>query len=173
MTLRLLVILFGVAVLASCASLSEDACRKGDWGAIGFRDGDAGRAPSFVVNHAKACNKIGIAPNRQSWEVGYDQGLIRYCIPARAFEEGRDGARLNNVCPAGNLAELRAANARGLEWYGIERDIRANRNRIHAIDAALSDIADGEDARTQLVAERSILRLENLRLRQQQRRIRF
>lgn len=161
------------AALASCSSLSDDACKAGDWESIGFRDGAAGRSPDYVLNHAKACNDIGVAPNRTNWLRGYEEGLTRYCIPEVAFEEGRDGNRLSNVCPVEMSGELRAANDQGLRWYRLERDISDNEARIRSINAALADLADGDPARTQLVGERSILRLENLRLRSRQAAIRF
>ena len=167
--------LVGVAALglASCASISEEACRAGDWESVGYRDGVEGRSPGYFLNHAQACNEIGIAPNRTVWQAGYAEGLKRYCTPFNAFEEGRSGNRLNNVCPAEDMRELRWENSRGYEWYRLGREIDENERRIREINALLADLPDGHPARTQLVSERSILRLETLRLRWRRAAIRY
>ncbi len=157
-----------LGALSGCASISEEACRAGDWDGVGFRDGVEGRLPSYFLNHARACNEIGIAPNKSVWEKGYAEGLTRYCTPRRAFEEGQSGDRLNNVCPAQDVQDLRRANERGLRWYRIDRDIQENESRIHSINHALSELADGDPSRSHLVRERSILRLETVRLRSRQ-----
>ena len=160
-------------ILAACASIDEESCRVGDWETIGFRDGEAGRTPGTFFDHAKACNKIGVAPVKSVWERGYQEGLTRYCTPRRAFREGQNGDRLRNVCPIEIAPELRATNERGLRLHRIDRDIEDNEHRIRAINSMLFDLADGDPARTQLVSERSILRLENLRLRSRRAAITF
>ncbi|MEM9969943.1 MAG: DUF2799 domain-containing protein [Pseudomonadota bacterium] len=162
-----------LAALASCASISEDASRAGDWESVGFRDGAAGRSPDYFLNHAEACNAFGIAPVKSVWTGGYSSGLERYCTPETAFDEGQSGDRLNNVCPAENLAELRRANERGLDWHRLGQDIAENERRIRSINALLFKLPDVDGRRVHLVSERSLLRLENLRLRSRQSLIRL
>lgn len=66
-------------VLAGCASLSEDACLKGDWHGIGMRDGAAGHvAVSRFDSHLRACSRVGVVPDRPAWHQGYARGLESY-----------------------------------------------------------------------------------------------
>ena len=69
--------LLALLALASCASLSEEACRAGDWRGIGFRDGAAGRADSFVARHAKACADVGVTPDLDEWRAGRAESHAR------------------------------------------------------------------------------------------------
>ena len=169
MRLFLLIPFACLLLLAACATLSEDACRAGDWSAIGARDGAAGRSPSWIANHSEACADYGIAPDRAEWEAGRQEGLLLYCRPERAWREGAAGRRLNDVCPAGDLRTLYRANDRGLVHHRLERQIDHAEDRIRDIDRLLRDLPPDDPRRGTLVAERARLRLERLTLRTEQR----
>lgn len=156
----------GVALLlAGCATLSEDACRGGDWERIGFVDGSDGYDRTRLAAHAKACRDYGISPDVAAWEAGRQQGLLVYCRTGRAYDEGADGRRLRDVCPVEDLAALELANERGLSWYRIGRDIDRAERRISEINALLAKLPADDPARAALTAERVALRLEILTLR--------
>ena len=85
MTFRLLAGLAAIALVASCATLSEEECLEGNWREIGQRDGQAGRTASFIAEHAKACEKAGVVPNPSLWEQGRQAGLPAYCTPSKVY----------------------------------------------------------------------------------------
>jgi hypothetical protein len=85
--------------LAGCATMSKDQCLQGDWGAVGFKDGEAGRAQSRLDDHAKACAKAGVVPQAGPYFAARDQGLKLYCTQDRGFREGRTGQSYAGVCP--------------------------------------------------------------------------
>ena len=157
--------------LAACATLSEDACRQGDWSGIGFRDGSNGRAPDFIEQHAKACSKFGVAINQSKWEAGRQQGLKTYCTRSNAYREGTHGRRLRSVCPADLQGSLEVANERGLIWHDIGRDIADAEREIRDINSLLASLPADDPARAGLISQRSFLRLRILQLRT--RRIRY
>ena len=64
MLVRILFLLGTLLLIASCATLSKDECRAGDWQAIGLEDGAKGRLTSFFDKHVKACAKHEVAPER-------------------------------------------------------------------------------------------------------------
>ncbi|MBP7240672.1 DUF2799 domain-containing protein [Amaricoccus sp.] len=146
--------------LGSCATLSEDACRGGDWQGVGYRDGAAGRAEGFLANHAEACAEYGIAPDAAAWLAGRAQGLHAYCTPQNAFEAGMRGGRLNPVCPAGDRWRLAAAEERGLRINGLEREIDGleteNREARRRIDKILKGEVGPEERRRLRRLERGI-----------------
>lgn len=168
--MRILLLLAPFALLAACASLSEDECRAGNWYEIGRSDGADGRTSAFIAQHAKACRDFGIAPVQSEWERGRQAGLPLYCTPSRAFAEGRRGKHLNPVCPTADLATLTRANERGLRLNRIEQDIREAENDIRAINAELASLPPGDPGRAALVSERSFLRLDLLSLRAERAR---
>lgn len=167
------VLLLAPLLLAACATLSEDQCRAGDWRAIGISDGSNGRGSDFIIQHAKACNKIGISPVRADWEAGRQEGLTLYCRPRRAYDEGARGRTLKNVCPLENLTRLERANARGLRWYRIGQDISEAKNEISRINTELSGLEATDPSHSALIADRSSLRLEIITLRAQRGQHRY
>ena len=171
--MRYLVLFFASFLLAACATLSEDQCREGDWYAIGLADGADGRRADFIIQHAKACNKIGIAPVRADWEEGRQAGLPLYCRPRRAYDEGARGRRLSPVCPAQDLARLERANTRGLRWYRIGQDISEAQNEIRRINSHLASLAADDTSRASLISERASLRLEIITLRAERNLYRY
>ena len=158
--------------LASCATLSEDACREGDWSKIGFRDGSNGRGPEFLEQHAKACARFEIAVNQSEWEAGRRLGLPHYCTRSNVYREGTRGRWLRPVCPAEQQAALEAANDRGLMWYRIGQDIADAERDIRHINRLLAELAADDPRRASLISERSFLRLEILHLRARRMRYR-
>ena len=133
-----------LAFLAACASLSEEACRTGDWESIGYNDGVRGRAESYIVEHREACGEYGIAPNTAVWLRGRIEGLKQYCTPDNAYTVGRRGSELNNVCPTTQLSELRLANFFGLRYYEINREIDALEDEVDEIELILITNFTGE-----------------------------
>jgi hypothetical protein len=118
------VAVLGLAGLAGCASLSEDECRRADWGAIGQRDGAAGAGPDRLATHAKACAKVGVAPDEALWQRGREAGLLSYCTGSNGRDVGARGMGYGGVCIGPNELEF-------VRGYEIGR-------QIHALDGVLA-----------------------------------
>lgn len=131
-------------LLASCATLSEEECRSGNWNAIGVSDGMAGRSEGFVANHAEACSELGVTPDFAAWNAGRLAGLGSYCTPERAYSAGQRGQRLNPVCGGYDLRALAAANMAGLRYHEVDRDIDAVRGQIRAAGNRIDALRDGD-----------------------------
>lgn len=152
MTFRLLAGLAALALVASCATLSEEECLQGNWREIGQRDGQAGRTASFIAEHAKACEKAGVVPNQSLWEQGRQDGLPAYCTPAKVYSEGRSGRSLSPVCPAAQVATLQLANDRGWAWYRLTNEISSLNSEISQLQARIVKESD-ESKRAWYLAE--------------------
>jgi hypothetical protein len=157
--------------LASCATLSEDACREGDWSQIGFRDGTNGRGADFIDQHTKACSRFAVTVNQSKWEAGRQEGLKRYCTTSNVYREGTNGRRLKSVCPIELQDRLELANDRGLIWRNIGQDISSAEREIRSINRLLATLPADNPSRGSLLSQRARLRLEILHLRA--RRIRY
>ena len=105
--------LAGGLLLASCATISQEACLQGDWASVGFKDGEAGHPQSRLDEHAKACAKTGVAPDPAPYFAARAQGLKTYCTPGRGFYEGRLGNAYAEVCPEGTEHGFLTAYADG------------------------------------------------------------
>ncbi|MHA3914139.1 DUF2799 domain-containing protein [Halovulum sp. GXIMD14793] len=137
--LRMTIMLFGLAVLGGCASLTEGECRAGDWRGIGFEDGVKGRGPERLAQHREACAGIGITPDQSAWLAGRQEGLRYYCQPQNAYRVGRDGDNLTSYCSAGELTRMRPAWEHGRMYHEITEDIEDLEGEE---DRLLSDLAD-------------------------------
>lgn len=157
MTFRFLAGLAALALVASCATLSEEECLEGNWREIGQRDGMAGRTASYIANHAKACEKAGVVPNQSLWEQGRQAGLPAYCTPAKVYSEGRSGRSLSPVCPSAQLPVLQQAYDRGRAWYHLTNEISSLNSEISQLQSRIVK-EESRDKRALYLAE--IRRLE-------------
>lgn len=124
------VAMVGIALVTGCATLSKQECLSGSWQAIGFADGAAGRAPSYLSAHSKACAKVNVAPNYQEWERGRQSGLKQYCTTTNAYQLGREGMQINAVCPAELTPELEGVNADGRKLYSLNKQLQIEKKQL-------------------------------------------
>lgn len=126
--------------IASCAPISEDQCRGGDWGSIGLADGKKGKLASILEKYSETCSEFGVAPNRDTYLAARASGLKFYCTPENAYEIGREGDRLNAVCEPQIQQSLQPAFNKGRRYHEISERIDDMDDRIDELQDKLSDI---------------------------------
>ena len=112
--IRFIVVAAFIFLVFGCTTVSEEECRNGDWGSIGFEDGVDGRDSDFVENHKRACEPLGVGPDVAEWERGREEGLTVYCSPLRYYLLGRRGIVAKEICPVELQDALVKENRRGL-----------------------------------------------------------
>lgn len=171
--------LSSIYLLSGCATLSKEECMVGDWQTIGYNDGVAGYHSERLASHAKACAKASIAPDYQAWERGRQLGLKQYCTASNAYNLGRRGRKLNNVCPIAMVNTLQNANQRGLDYYALERQIEEDnrlldeyQNEFDKLEnGEMLDFANEKEARARLLHLSSELRKVTHRITNTQRQL--
>lgn len=93
-------LLLAVAILAGCASMSEEECLTADWYERGVRDGRNGQHHDYIAQHREACAKVGVVPKEQLYRLGHNLGIREYCTPDNGARQGRLGNHYRNACPA-------------------------------------------------------------------------
>ena len=146
-----------ILFLMSCASLTEEACRTGNWESIGYKDGANGRSESYINEHRDACDDFGIYPDTARWLRGRIEGLRQYCTVENAYSIGRRGDELNNVCPQTQVSDLRLANFYGIRYYEIRQEIEVLEDEITDIWRILATDFTGELTPEQLSLKISYL----------------
>ena len=91
-------VLLGGLPLSSCATMSEDQCRQGDWAGVGFSDGQNGYPASRISQNAEACAKYHIVPDQTAYMQGRAKGLLNYCTPISGWRAGVNDNNYENVC---------------------------------------------------------------------------
>lgn len=161
-TMRLMttmVVIGSISLLSGCATLSKQECMVGDWQAIGYNDGVAGYSVERLASHSKACAKVSVAPDYQAWERGRELGLQQYCTADSAYNVGRRGNALNNVCPASMMSSLRKINQQGQQYYTFINEIEKDKQLIKTYRAEYDKLRNGDmldfetekEARTRLL----------------------
>ncbi len=153
-------ILGSIFLLSSCATLSKQQCLIGDWQAIGYNDGVSGYSSERLASHAKACAKASVAPDYLAWERGRKLGLKQYCTTNNAYNIGRRGRKLNNVCPTAAVNDLHLANQRGLAYYDLDSQLDKDKRLIEEYQdefdklegGAMLDFANEKEARKRLLS---------------------
>ena len=128
--------------LASCATMSAEQCRAGDWSGQGFTDGAAGLSMSRLSEHAEACAKHGITPDLTAYAAGRDQGLLRYCTPGNGFYAGRSGSGYGGVCPASLEADFIPAYRDGQIVHEVEQALVNARSSVTSLGSRLEELDD-------------------------------
>lgn len=174
-----LAILGGVFLLSSCATLSKQECLIADWQAIGYNDGVAGYQSERLASHTKACAKASVAPDYLAWERGRELGLKQYCTTNNAYNVGRRGRQLNNVCPIALANTLQIANQKGLDYYALNSQLDKDKRLIEAYqeefdkleNGAMLDFANEKEARARLLSLADELRKTKSRMNTTQKRL--
>jgi hypothetical protein len=129
--LGIFAIVFTVATLSGCASMSSDECLTSDWQTIGYEDGARGYTAERIGQHRKACAKHGVAPDFAAYQSGRDQGLVEFCQPSRGFNVGASGGNYNGVCNVTLEADF-------LDAYNAGRLLHTLRSNVNRASSAIS-----------------------------------
>ena len=114
-------------VLGGCASMSKKDCLAGNWYERGYEDADGGETDDRLAAHAKACAKVGVAPDADTYGRGYAAGLVDYCTPERGYRLGSDARDYRGICPAETAGSFLGRYVDGLESALVERETDAIR----------------------------------------------
>lgn len=174
-----LVVLGSMILLSSCATLSKQECLVGDWQAIGYNDGVAGYQSERLASHAKACAKASVAPDYLAWEHGRQLGLKQYCTTSNAYNIGRRGRSLNNVCPITLVNTLQTANQEGLDYYALDSQLNKDKRLVETYQeefdllesGAMLDFTSEKEARARLLSLADELRKTKHRIATTQRQL--
>ncbi len=142
---RYLSIVFLVALLSGCATMSKDECKQADWYLKGVEDATQGYALDRAVEHGKACARVKITPVMKEYSEGHAKGARLYCVPEKGYSEGRKGSAYNGICPVELENKFLRAYKDGQELYHIQRNMDRMASQISnnnsQIDNHYSEIA--------------------------------
>lgn len=134
-------------LLSSCASMSEQQCLTANWLDQGFRDGRNGEPLTRIEDHRQACAKVGVTPDQRLYFKGRDQGILLYCTPDNAIQEGRLGRAYRNACPAHLEHSFLLAYEQGKQIYDVEQHIEKLNTESKQLEQALRKEEDRDQYR--------------------------
>lgn len=134
-------------LISSCASMNEQECLTANWLDQGFRDGRNGEPLTRIEDHRKACAKVGVRPDQKLYFEGRDRGILHYCTPDNAFQEGRLGRQYRNACPAHLEHRFLIFYEQGKQIYDAEQRIEKLNRESSSLEQALKKEDDKEQRR--------------------------
>ncbi|WP_159652362.1 DUF2799 domain-containing protein [Vibrio atypicus] len=117
-------------ILSGCASMSPEECKTANWYQVGYLDGHYGNNPNIIGSYAEDCAEVGISPDREKWQQGFDNGTLIYCSPDNGYTVGAEGREYHGVCSS-NLF---------LQNYQLGRQEYERKQRIEELDRQIADI---------------------------------
>ena len=158
--------------LSACATLNEAECETTNWRDLGQRNGQEGRASSYIVQHQDACSRFGLPVDGTAWRSGWEVGIRQYCTPRNGLEEGKQGNVYAQSCPADVAPGFLRTYAVGKRVFDAQRQ---RENIINEIDNLQESIGSADDAakrqelQTKLMIKQSELRFAQDQLLDAQR----
>lgn len=148
-------------VASGCATLSKDECLTADWQIIGYEDGLKGSSANKIGEHRESCAKHGISPDKTAYDLGYDEGVRRYCSLSLGLQSGQNGSSVLRVCPQDS--DFHLGYAQGLEKYctydtGYEEGLKGRNYGSVCSDNNEADFLEGYDAGHYIYSLESSLR---------------
>lgn len=113
------------ALVASCATLSEEQCTYGDWEVLGREDGAQGRNIGRFQRYIEDCGKHGIRPDSAAYDRGRERGLNEFCTPVGVYTNGLRGR--GNVSLCGNDPDLLRIHRAAWEYNETKNELERMR----------------------------------------------
>ncbi|WP_407331274.1 DUF2799 domain-containing protein [Enterovibrio sp. 27052020O] len=88
-------------LLVGCVNIeaTESLVQKGDWQAVGERDGVRGLPSRSMSDLDELASKAGVQHvDVGDYEAGYNEGIDRYCDVNNAYDIGLSGMQYLGVC---------------------------------------------------------------------------
>lgn len=142
-----------MALLASCATLTEEECRYADWYRIGVTDGRAGQPDARLAQHAEACEKHGVRPDADAWRGGWSDGIPNYCSSSSGWRQGVAGTSYSGVCPPALEEDFLFGYERGRALHAVGNELDNIDSRITTLETLVVDDEIEEAERRDLMAE--------------------
>lgn len=133
LTIGVLAIAIGFALLSGCASTNQFDCHAADWHALGLMDGTHGKTLDALDNYVRYCSKVQVVPDRQGYFEGRSEGLAVLCTKTQGYQFGRDGGKYEYVCP-------RALEEAFLEGYRPGNRLYTTEFQIKRLDDAIAKL---------------------------------
>ena len=150
-------------LLGACTSLRKPAavkCQEADWYELGRRDGANGEKPKSLEGVKAICADSQQVSLYDLYNNGYFSGLTEFCSLETAFELGRTGQNLAQICPADVQVNFKKRYSQGRQYHRLEV---ANRN----IELRIKSIFEALDKNDVSSPSKSTLKSELLQLKKQ------
>lgn len=168
MRLRSILLLLVLAgSISACAQSTLRDCYSTDWFSLGQRDGLVGAPADVFETYRNTCREAEVAPDREAYENGRQEGLRYYCTDPNGFRVGRNSGIYHHVCPPELEKDFLTGRARGMRLEGCRAGTYVFDLHLTSLERALKSrerTLDGPQIppETQAQLRREIKELESI-----------
>lgn len=123
--------------ISACARTNVRDCLTTDWFSLGQRDGMVGAPVEVFETYRAACREAEIAPDRDAYVKGRQDGLRYYCTDPNGFRIGRNHRPYHHVCPPELEKAFLTGRARGLRLEGCRAETYVFDQHLTSLERAL------------------------------------
>lgn len=155
--------------IQSCSIMSKKDCLQGNWQQAGYTDATRGNTTSKFENRTKACAKHGIESDKQTYLIGYKEGVTQYCRVENAIDVGTRNDDYRGICPADQQAEFLEHYILGLRFASndVSAQIRQTEFDLDNARYRRAKLDEGQDKKDISKRINSLSsKLDNLRTKQ-------
>jgi len=133
-------------LVTSCATLSENDCKNGNWKLIGKKDGISGKPLKVISQHQEACSPYKVKVDTKEYESGRKEGLVTYCKSENGYQEGLAGHTCHNVCTSKEFIKKYKI---GHKIFDLKKEISDYQKEINELESDYT-MSNDDDAKIKL-----------------------
>lgn len=138
--------LFFSIFLSSCANSDKKESISTDWLTIGYEDGKNGVSRKKKTAHNSNCKDQEISLDLQTYQRGYNLGLVLFCTAQNGYQRGIKGSYYSGIC-SGSSEELflsgyepgKKIHLLTSERNGIKQRIGTTERQFATIEGQIAD----------------------------------
>lgn len=135
---------FASLLLTSCSTISKKDCTK-NMKELGLAHGKSGSPKKYTDDLRDTCFSSHPSIDLESYEKGFYQGWMEFCLPNRAFDMGKKADRYISFCPAEREALFREKYLLGkhhFELKDVEEEITSKMDELKSSISSSSQDLD-------------------------------
>ncbi|MGE0633165.1 MAG: DUF2799 domain-containing protein [Pseudobdellovibrionaceae bacterium] len=140
MKLSIFSALTAIAFLSACSTFSKKECETMNWGQKGYESalkGEASAREALTYYDDKCKDEHGVEPQRDSFSIGYNDGLKVFCTPEYAKRFGSEGGVYKGHCPKDPQTNLEQHYSSGRLQF-LEIRVKKLEQEVHDLQSSLS-----------------------------------
>lgn len=101
--MRKILSIAALSLIAACGTVETDVasndCSTPNWKSLGFQDGIRGLDSGAFGTRDQACSQQEREGRREAYQVGYNDGVAKFCTAKNGFNQGVTGYVYTGICP--------------------------------------------------------------------------
>lgn len=145
LTRSLLFLMLILPLAYSCSTITKKDCFK-DMKELGLAQGREGSPKKYTDDLRDTCMGKNPSIDLESYEKGFYQGWMEYCLPNKAYEMGKRSDRYFSFCPPERESMFREKYLLGKHVFELKDEEEELKDRLEVLKPTIStNSADSDE----------------------------